>query len=186
MVVSWAKARLVILAVLLAVFASIAYSRGFGMRLGGAPASLQGPYSSEEAWVVGEIVRDISGMSLFPARLSAEPVVDAILSQPGRYRVSANQGSGTDADLDLTRDLWAPASFRPCRRSVPWLGCGRRCGYEGSCAPEPAQSDAGDARHDWQRDFERPFANDAKRRRPRGRSAHHWGVWAARVSRALL
>jgi tetratricopeptide (TPR) repeat protein len=119
---TWARARIVILAVVVAIFAHMAYSRGFGMRLGGAPASLEGPYSTEEAWIIGEIVSDIAEMSSFPATLSAAPAITAIPNQAFRYRVSAAQGSNASTDLDLTQDVWAPESFVPV--AAMFLGSG--------------------------------------------------------------
>ena len=87
----WSKARLVILALLLAAFTHIAYTRGLGWRLGGAPATLRGPYSTEEAWVVGEISRDVAEMASFPKPVSAPPTVS----------------------LRLDEQLWSPEAFVP-------------------------------------------------------------------------
>src|SRR5207248_4632893 len=55
-------ARLLVLAVLITTLAGIVRQRGFGLHLGGAPAALRGPYATEESWIVGEIVRDITEM----------------------------------------------------------------------------------------------------------------------------
>ena len=87
----WSKARLVILALLLAAFTHIAYTRGLGWRLGGAPATLRGPYATEEAWVVGEISRDVAEMASFPKPVSAPPTVS----------------------LRLDQQLWSPEAFVP-------------------------------------------------------------------------
>jgi hypothetical protein len=93
---SWSRARLVILALLLAVFTHIAYTRGLGWRLGGAPAALRGPYATEEAWVVGEIARDVTEMASFPGRPSALPTLK----------------------LDPNAPLWSPESFAPLVAAV--------------------------------------------------------------------
>jgi hypothetical protein len=97
---TWSKARFVVLALLLVVFATIAYTRGLGWRLGGAPASLHGPYSTEEAWVVGEISRDVTEMASFPERTSDVPAVS----------------------LDLKGRLWSPEAFAPLAAAVAGSG----------------------------------------------------------------
>src|SRR6266511_390778 len=91
---------------LLSIFASITLSRGLGVRLGAEPATLQSPYGTEEAWVVNEIVRDITEMSAYPKR-SDKPVIKP-LSTPGTYRVTITNGA---VDLDLRDDVWAPRQF---------------------------------------------------------------------------
>ena len=81
--------RLLVLAVLITTLAAIVRQRGLGLHLGGAPVALQGPYATEESWIVGEIVRDITEMSAYPARSRGEvTVTDA--PEAGRYRVSTS------------------------------------------------------------------------------------------------
>ena len=50
------------LLVLLAVFGRLAYSRAYRVFFAAKPATLAAPYTTEEAWVVDEIVRDITEM----------------------------------------------------------------------------------------------------------------------------
>jgi hypothetical protein len=109
---TWPKFRLVVLAALLATLGYLAYSRGLGWRLGGTPAAIRGPYSTEEAWLVGEIVRDVAEMASFPARLPSAPVIQPVANQASHYRVSL-PATERNVDLDLSQDLWSPESFAP-------------------------------------------------------------------------
>jgi hypothetical protein len=115
---------LIVLGLLLAIFGRIVYVRGLSLRMGAAPASLHTPYASEEAWVVDEIVRDMTEMSAYPAE-SSKPSIAA--EAGGRYRVSFGAKS---VDLDLHDDLWAPNLFTPLARAANEI------------APAPRQPDA--------------------------------------------
>jgi hypothetical protein len=114
---TWSKARFVLLALLLAVLSHIVYTRGLGWGLGGAPAALRGPYSSEEAWVVGEIARDVTEMASFPAT-APPPSVQPVAGQSARYRVARADGAGAAVDVDLSQQLWSPESFVPLVAAV--------------------------------------------------------------------
>jgi len=115
---TWPKLRLVILAALLVTLGYIGYSRGLGWRLGGSPASLRGPYPTEEAWVVGEIVRDVAEMASFPTRLPSDPAIQPVANQASHYRVSPAGATGRNVDLDLSQDLWSPESFAPLAAAI--------------------------------------------------------------------
>lgn len=108
---TWSKARLVVLVLLLAVLTHMVYTRGPGWRLGGAAAVLRGPYTSEESWVVGEIARDVTEMALFPALSAGGPTVQPVAGQPSRYRVVRPGAAGPAIDIDLSQQLWSPDSF---------------------------------------------------------------------------
>jgi tetratricopeptide (TPR) repeat protein len=114
-----------LLVVLLGVLFQILYTRGFGMRLGAKVAPLAEPFTTEEAWIVDEIVRDITEMSAHPA---AAPAVQIQETQPGSgmYRVSV--GSRAPLDMDLREDLWSPASFAVLARGV----------FAGNAAAQPS------------------------------------------------
>jgi hypothetical protein len=118
---------LIILTLLVATFGRIVYVRGLGLRMGAAPASLHTRYASEEAWVVDEIVRDITEMSAYPAKATI-PSISA--EAGGRYRVILGAQS---VDLDLHDDLWTPALFTPLARAASEM------------APTPPRADADDA-----------------------------------------
>ena len=115
---NWSKARLVVLVLLFAVLTHIVYTRGLGWRLGGAPATLRGPYANEEAWVVGEIARDVTEMASFPAKPSAAPIVQPVPGQRSRYRVSPADRAVAAVDVDLSRQLWSPESFASLAAAV--------------------------------------------------------------------
>jgi hypothetical protein len=110
-------ARIVALGVLVATPGSILYTRGFGWQPGAAPSPFRGGYATEEAWIVGEIVRDISEMSAFPDRLPAAPAVQAVAPDTGRYLVNVH-GVAPEIDVDLRRDLWSPAAFGVLARAA--------------------------------------------------------------------
>jgi len=111
----WRVLRLVVLALLLGILATIASRRGFGLHLGGAPAALQGPHSTEEAWILDAIVRDITEMSAYPAK----PLDFALAPVPGGYRVSLTTRSQA-VDVDLSQNIWAPAEFaKIVRAAIP-------------------------------------------------------------------
>src|SRR5881628_2918567 len=100
---------------LLSVLIHIAYTRGISLQLGGPVAALHGPNPTEESWIVGEIVRDVTEMSAYPAKVLSE--VSIAPSVAGVYRVSTNLTSGA-VELDLRQDLWAPAKFAIVAQTV--------------------------------------------------------------------
>ena len=102
---------------LVATLSSIVYQRGFGWRLGAAPARLESPYSTEEAWIVGEIVRDITEMSAYPADPSPTLTSATAGAAEGVYSVSF----GTNVpplELDLRTDVWSPVAFAGIARAA--------------------------------------------------------------------
>jgi hypothetical protein len=109
-------ASILALVLLLAILARMAYTRGIGMRLGGPPAALEGAYSTEEAWIVGEIVRDVTEMSVYPAARAAASVTAADIA--GTYRVSTGPSAADTVALDLRHDLWAPGEFSRVARAA--------------------------------------------------------------------
>lgn len=72
-----------------------------------AAARVSGPYATEEAWIVNEIVRDVVEMAAYPAGTTAPPDVTPA-GEAGRYRVSVGSAA---VDLDLRDDVWAPGRF---------------------------------------------------------------------------
>jgi tetratricopeptide (TPR) repeat protein len=85
-----------ILLILVAIFAKITYTRGFPVQPGAAPAALQGPFTTEEDWVVTEIVRDITEMSAYPEK----------------------PAQNVSVTPDLRLDLWAPDAFSAVARAA--------------------------------------------------------------------
>jgi hypothetical protein len=101
--------RLVFLAALIAVLIYIANTRGLGLRLGGAPAALHGPFATEEAWIVDDIARDIAEMDAYPARGPIKVAV-TLSNVAGVYHV-ATAATSLQVELDLRQDLWSPTQF---------------------------------------------------------------------------
>lgn len=104
-----------LLVVLVGILFQIVYTRGFGMRLGAKVAPLAEPFTTEEAWIVDEIVRDITEMSAYPAAASAVQIQE---TQPnaGVYRISV--GSRAPVEIDLREDLWSPSAFAALAREA--------------------------------------------------------------------
>lgn len=122
--------RLLIPAILATTLAGVVYTRGFGWRLGAAPVPLEGNYSTEEGWIVGEIVRDIAEMSAYPATSPVEVTVAPVVNEAGKYRVAIN-GIAQSADLDLQREVWNPVAFSAVARTAM------------SAQPSPRQASVG-------------------------------------------
>ena len=97
-----------LLVVLAGIFVQIIYTRGFGTRLGAKTASLAEPFTTEEAWVVDEIVRDITEMSAYPRSAPAVKIQEV---QQGAGNYSVTVGGAAAVELDLRSDLWSPAAF---------------------------------------------------------------------------
>jgi PDZ domain-containing protein len=113
----------VLLVALLGILVQIVYSRGFGLRLGAKAAPLAAPFTTEEAWVVDEIVRDITEMSAYPR--SATPV-KITAAQPGGGVFRVTVGASAPIDIDLRDDLWAPAAFAALARQTLAGGASNR------------------------------------------------------------
>jgi hypothetical protein len=97
----------------------VAYSRGSDLRLGGAPATLHGEYSSEEAWIVTEIVRDITEMSAYAGGKSVSgKAIRLDTVDDGIYRIPAQGPLRQSVDLNLRQDLWAPSDFAAIARGA--------------------------------------------------------------------
>src|SRR5262245_18018058 len=97
-----------LLVLLLGILAEIIYTRGFGARLGAKAGGLDAPFTTEEAWVVDEIVRDVTEMSAYPDKPPAA-TIEEVRSGGGIYRVTV--GDAEPCELDLRNDLWLPAAF---------------------------------------------------------------------------
>jgi tetratricopeptide (TPR) repeat protein len=109
---------------LLATLASVVYKRGFGWRLGAAPAALEGEYLTEEAWIVGEIVRDIAEVSAYPSPAPVDLRIGPATEEAGEYAVYMH-GLRAPIELDLRRELWNPAAFAAVARAVMAMDGGR-------------------------------------------------------------
>jgi tetratricopeptide (TPR) repeat protein len=104
-----------LLVVLLGFLVEIIYTRGFGTRLGAKAAALDAPFTTEEAWIVDEIVHDITEMSAYPGKPPAATIQD-VRPDGGIYRVTV--GDAEPSELDLRNDLWSPAAFAVLARDT--------------------------------------------------------------------
>src|SRR5438445_5158150 len=59
------------------VLGAIVYTRFPSLHLRAASSHVNGPYPTEEAWIVNEIVRDVVEMSAYPAGMTAPAVTSA-------------------------------------------------------------------------------------------------------------
>lgn len=103
------------LLVLLGIFGRLAYSRAYRVFFAAKPATLAAPYTTEEAWVVDEIVRDITEMGSGSTTVS--PLVLAA-SQPGVYTVAAPTTPPATTSVDLRAELWSPSAFSTLATAV--------------------------------------------------------------------
>jgi hypothetical protein len=103
----------VVLLLLLGIFGRLAYSRAYRVFFAAKPATLAAPYTTEEAWIVDEIVRDITEMGSGTA--STSPTVLAA-AQPGIYSVSIPATPPATTTVDLSAELWSPTAFAPGER----------------------------------------------------------------------
>lgn len=102
---AWSFAVLVCLCIALG---RIAYTRAIGLRFLAQPAALADGFTTEEAWVVDEIVRDITEM----ATLATGPASDVrIGAVEGRAHVFRVEAGGSRATIDLDAALWSPRAF---------------------------------------------------------------------------
>jgi hypothetical protein len=108
--------NLLLLAVLIGVLVYLANTRGIGLRLGGAPARLHGPFVTEEAWIVDDIARDIAEMSAYPAKGPVK-LAATVSNVAGLYHVSTTATSAP-VEVDLRQDLWSPAQFAVLARAT--------------------------------------------------------------------
>ena len=109
--------RVVLLSLLLSALAFIAYSRGFGWRLGAAPGAIHGQYQSEEAWIVTEVGRDIVEMSAYGGgRPADDSDIRPLRVSDGVYRFPARGPLRTTVDVHLEQDLWNPDAFAAIAR----------------------------------------------------------------------
>jgi hypothetical protein len=102
----------------------VAHTRGLLPRLRAAPATLDGRFLKEEAWIVDEIVRDITEMSAYPAKSAAV----SIQPRDGIYDVALNGDAATPVVVDLRQDLWSPAQFSTLARAA--FGGGQTTGRQ--------------------------------------------------------
>lgn len=105
----------VALLILLGIFGRLAYSRAYRVFFTAKPATLAAPYTTEEAWIVDEIVRDITEMGSGTA--TASPAVLAT-AQSGVYSVSTPATPPAATSVDLSAELWSPAAFAAVTRAV--------------------------------------------------------------------
>ena len=105
----------VVLVLLVAILGKIGYSRGFRLLFDARPATLATSYVTEEAWIVDEIVRDVTEMSVGQADGAAPTVLAS--AQPDTYTVSAASLT-SPVQLDLHADLWSPSAFAGLARSL--------------------------------------------------------------------
>lgn len=115
----WRVARVFVLSALVVGLGAIVYRQGFGWQLGGAPALLDTAYQTEEAWIAGEIVRDITEMSAYAADRTARPGV----RQPealggGVYKVSPVAPLTSSLDVNLAEGPWSPSRFIALARAA--------------------------------------------------------------------
>ncbi len=114
----------VVLLLLLGIFGRLAYSRAYRVFFTAKPATLAAPYTTEEAWIVDEIVRDITEMASGTA--TASPTVLAA-AQSGIYSVSIPATPPLNTTVDLSSELWSPTAFAAVARTVigtPSAGAG--------------------------------------------------------------
>src|SRR5262245_54029013 len=120
--------KLIFLGLLLIPLTALVYTRGIGLRLGAAPTQLSAPFTTEEAWIVDEIVRDIAEMSAYPGRAEQSGPTVSSTTDFGLYSV-ALAPRDQPMVLDLRADLWAPFEFEKiaqagARRSSPRVRAG--------------------------------------------------------------
>ena len=96
------------LLVLLAVFGRLAYSRAYPVFFAATPGAPAAPYTTEEAWVVDEIVRDSTEMGSGAAAVELTVLAAA---QPGIYTVAADTTPPATTSVDLRAELWSPNAF---------------------------------------------------------------------------
>ena len=105
----------VALLLLLGIFGRLAYSRAYRVFFAVKPATLAAPYTTEEAWIVDEIVRDITEMGAGTSTASPTVLTPA---QPGIYSVSVPATPPVTTTVDLSADLWSPTAFAAVARAV--------------------------------------------------------------------
>lgn len=103
------------LLVLLGIFGRLAYSRAYRVFFAAKPATLAAPYSTEETWVVDEIVRDITEMG--SGSTTSSPLVLAA-AQPGVYSVAVATTPPATTSVDLRAELWSPTAFSSLATAV--------------------------------------------------------------------
>lgn len=103
------------LLVLLGIFGRLAYSRAYRVFFAAKPAALAAPYTTEEAWVVDEIVRDVTEMG--SGTTATSPMVLAS-AQPGLYSVSPSATATATTTVDLRAELWSPSAFSTLATAV--------------------------------------------------------------------
>ena len=108
----WRVARMFVLGTLVIGLGGLVYRQGFGWQLGGAPASLETAWQTEEAWIAGEIVRDITEMSAYAADRTARPDVPQPESLGGgRYKVPQVATLNAPIEVNLADGPWSPAQY---------------------------------------------------------------------------
>ena len=106
--------EVIFLTALVILLGYVANTRRLLPRLRAAPATLDGRFSKEEAWIVDEIVRDITEMSAYPAKGAAV----SIQPRDGMYEIAMNGGAAAPVGVDLREDLWSPAQFSTLARAA--------------------------------------------------------------------
>ncbi len=107
---------LLVLSVLVLVLGYFAYQR-VGMRMGGSPSPLRSAYPTEEAWIVGEILRDITEMAAYAHGVPVDSVEVSQELTPGdplpAVRIAARTGTVAryEGTLSLEGWLWNPENY---------------------------------------------------------------------------
>jgi hypothetical protein len=115
----WRVARMFVLGAVVLGLGAIVYRQGFGWQLGGAPAPLDTVYHTEEAWIAGEIVRDITEMSAYAAdRTGRLDVPQPEALGGGRYKVPQVATLKSPVDLNLADGPWSPVQFAVLARAA--------------------------------------------------------------------
>jgi tetratricopeptide (TPR) repeat protein len=110
------RASLIVLLLLAALLGYFVYQR-LGMRMGGAPSSLRSEYSSEEEWIMGEIVRDVAEMAAYAHGLPIDSVEISQELTPGdplpagRFEVRLGSRPDYEGAVAPAGWIWSPESY---------------------------------------------------------------------------
>ena len=105
----------IFLTLLVILLGYLAKTRGLLPRLGAVPVTLDGRFLKEEAWIVDEIVRDITEMSAYPSKGAAAL---SIHPHDGIYDIAMSGDGAAPVSVDLRDDLWSPAHFATLARAA--------------------------------------------------------------------
>src|SRR6476620_5157117 len=97
------RARFATLAGLLLLPLTIVHTNG-PAQLGASPSQLATPFTTEEAWIVDEIVRDIAEMSAYPGSPARGWPKVAAGAETGLYTIALDPGEAP-IPIDLRADV---------------------------------------------------------------------------------